>query len=127
MSTERLEKHLALAKRIIKDTELLAKEYNGLMPRQIMWLFPIAIEYGIPVEEMSVDAYTRIYLKNCYNFEFHIIHDYRLTNKTTHSVLDGDKQYIHFGCGGCGRGGRGVVGGDGAGKTRPRIVRRPVP
>ena len=104
MNTELLKKHLAIAKRIIEDTKMLTTEYNGCTPQQILKIFPVTIEYGIPVEEMSVDVYGRICLKRCYShFEFNIVHNYRLTNKTTHNTLDDNKYYIHFGCGGCGR------------------------
>lgn len=104
VNKERLEKHFALAKRIVKDTNILTKEYNGQTPQQVVELLSAAIERDIPPEEMSVDGWHMIKLKRRYcSFCFDVVHNYRLTNKTTHQTLNYSKWYIHFGYGGCGR------------------------
>lgn len=104
VNTKQLGKHLALAKRIVKDTNLLAKEYEGQTPQQVIDLLSAAIECDIPPEEMSVGAWDMVKLKRRYcRFEFDVVHNYRLTNKTTHQKLNDKEWYIHFGCGGCGR------------------------
>ena len=104
IDTKQLEKHLALAKRIVKDTKILTKEYNGQTPQQVVELLSAAIECNIPPEEMYVDGWHMIKLKHHYcSFCFDVVHNYRLTNKTTHQTLNDSKWYIHFGCGGCGR------------------------
>lgn len=104
INTKQLEKHLAIAKRIVKDTNLLAKEYERKTPQQVVNLLSVALECDIPPEEMSVGAWDTIKLKDSYrSFEFNVVHKYRLTNKTTHQTLTDSKWYIHFGCGGCGR------------------------
>ena len=104
VNKECLEKHLALAKRIVKDTQVLTKEYKGQTPQQVVELLSAAIECDIPPEEMSVNGWQMIKLKRRYcSFEFDVVHNYRLTNKTTHQKLNDSKWYIHFGCGGCGR------------------------
>ena len=104
IDTKQLEKHLALAKRIVKDTKILTKEYNGQTPQQLVELLSAAIECDIPPEEMYVNGWHMIDLKCHYgSFCFDVVHNYRLTNKTTHQTLNDSKWYIHFGCGGCGR------------------------
>ena len=104
VNKECLEKHLALAKRIVKDTQVLTKEYKGQTPQQVVELLSAAIECDIPPEEMSVNGWQMIKLKRRYcSFEFDVVHNYGLTNKTTHQKLNDSKWYIHFGCGGCGR------------------------
>ena len=52
IDTKQLEKHLALPKRIVKDTKILTKEYNGQTPQQVVELLSAAIECNIPPEEM---------------------------------------------------------------------------
>ena len=104
INTKQLEKHLAMAKRIVKDTNTLNKEYKGQTPQQVVELLSAAIECDIPPEEMYVGGWHMIKLKCHYgNFCFDVVHNYRLTNKTTHQTLDDSKWYIHFSCGGCGR------------------------
>lgn len=104
INTKQLEKHLALAKRIVKDTNTLNKEYKGQTPQQVVELLSAAIECNIPPEEMYVDGWHMIKLKCHYgNFCFDVVHNYRLTNKTTHQTLNDSNWYIYFGCGGCGR------------------------
>lgn len=104
INKERLEKHLSIAKRIVKDTKVLTKEYSGQTPQQVVELLSAAIECDIPPEEMSVDGWCMIRLKRHYcSFCFDVVHKYRLTNKTTHETLNDSNWYIHFGCGGCGR------------------------
>lgn len=104
IDTKQLEKHLAMAKRIVKDTNTLNKEYKGQTPQQVVELLSAAIECDIPPEEMSVNGWHMIKLKCHYgNFCFDVVHNYRLTNKTTHQTLNDSKWYIHFGFGGCGR------------------------
>lgn len=104
INTKQLEKHLAIAKRIVKDTQVLAEDYRNLTPQQIVELLSAAIECDIPPEEMSIDGWHKIKLKRHYGgFEFVVVHNYKLTNKTTYEQLDGSKCYICFGCGGCGR------------------------
>lgn len=104
INTKQLEKHLFLAKRIVKDTQVLAEYYRDLTPRQVVELLSVAIECDIPPEEMSIDGWHMIRLKYHYNsFCFDVVHNYRLTNKTTHQTLNDSKWYIHFGCGGRGR------------------------
>ena len=48
VNTKQLEKHLALAKRIVKDTNILTQEYNGQTPQQVVELLSAAIECDIP-------------------------------------------------------------------------------
>ena len=104
INTKQLEKHLAMAKRIVKDTNTLNKEYKGQTPQQVVELLSAAIECDIPPEEMYVGGWHMIKLKCHYgNFCFDVVHNYRLTNKTTHQTLDDSKWYIYFSCGGCGR------------------------
>lgn len=104
INTKQLEKHLAMAKRIVKDTNTLNKEYKGQTPQQVVELLSAAIECDIPPEEMYVNGWHMIKLKCHYgNFCFDVVHNYRLTNKTTHQTLNDSKWYIYFGCGGCGR------------------------
>ena len=64
VNKECLEKHLALAKRIVKDTQVLTKEYKGQTPQQVVELLSAAIECDIPPEEMYVDGWHMIKLKN---------------------------------------------------------------
>ena len=56
IDTKQLEKHLALAKRIVKDTKILTKEYNGQTPQQVVELLSAAIECNIPAVNGNVLA-----------------------------------------------------------------------
>lgn len=104
INTKQLEKHLAMAKRIVKDKNTLNKEYKGQTPEEVVELLSAAIECDIPPEEMYVNDWRMIGLKCHYNsFCFDVVHKYRLTNKTTHQTLDDSKWYIHLGFGGVGR------------------------
>lgn len=104
VNTKQLEKHLALAKRIVKDTQVLAEDYCGLTPRQVVELLSVAIDCNIPPEEMSIDCCLGISLKQSHGyFKFGLTRGYKLTNKTTYEPSDKTKWYVRFSFGGCGR------------------------
>ena len=63
INTKQLEKHLSLAKRIVKDTQVLAGYYRNLTPRQVAELLSVAIECDILPEAMSIDCCLGISLK----------------------------------------------------------------
>ena len=89
VNEERLKKHLAMAKRIVKDTNTLNKEYKGQTPQQVVELLSAAIECDIPPEEMYVNGWHMIKLKCHYgNFFFFFFNNYRLTNKTIYQTLN---------------------------------------
>ena len=76
INTKQLEKHLAMAKRIVKDTNTLNKEYKGQTPQQVVELLSAAIECDIPPEEMYVDGWHMITLKRRYrSFCFDVVHN----------------------------------------------------
>ena len=96
-------KDLEIIHQLNSQSAAIRHKYNNFSLETLTDLLPILMQSDISIYEVDVDMYGFVLKLNCAYFNFHIINTYKLENPNNNVILDEDKWYIMFDCGGQGR------------------------